>query len=592
MSSGVRSETAIGPHRLRPHAERVLGRLESRRLAWPAIWLALLATGLLLLYLTRRTYFLSDEWLWITQRRGTTVGTFLDPYNGHLSLVPIAIYKVLFATAGLRSYVSYRLVIIAAHLGGGLLVYVYAKRRVGEAAGLLAASLILVFGPGWEDILWPFQIAWSVAIMAGIGALLMLDRGDRRGDLAACLLIALALASTSVGLAIALGIAVETGCKRRRLADAWIVGVPLLLYAVWWVADQQTTFYTNGWAAVRYVADSASVSLGSLLGLSGITAGNLNGDPLTFGAPLTVAAAVGGFWLWRRRGPWAPRAISIAVILAIFWILTGVTRSALSGPESPRYLYVDAIFVVLLGVELARGWTVRWQVLGVLAVIAAVIDFSNIGALRTGAGSLRYEAQVSQADVAALNLNRAYATGSSVASSLPGYPLVAIRASDVYAAERALGPAGDTIAELTAAPDYARQVADAETVHIRGLVVRPSAARSAAGGGVAPTIEVAWPGTASTEGGCTSYAAAAAGAGAVNRLQLLFPPAGVKVTATGGPASVGVRRFAQEFQPVGTVPAGTAATLQIGLDPAPVPWHLQVVTSGAVRVCTIAAAGR
>ena len=37
-------------------------------------------------------------------RRGSSLGTFLEPHNGHFSLVPIVLYKVLFATAGLDDY--------------------------------------------------------------------------------------------------------------------------------------------------------------------------------------------------------------------------------------------------------------------------------------------------------------------------------------------------------------------------------------------------------------------------------------------------------------------------------------------------------
>ena len=47
-----------------------------------------------------------------------------------------------------------------------LLLYVYARRRVGPYLALLPAIVVLFAGPGWQDILWPFQIAWLISIAA------------------------------------------------------------------------------------------------------------------------------------------------------------------------------------------------------------------------------------------------------------------------------------------------------------------------------------------------------------------------------------------------------------------------------------------
>ncbi len=67
-------------------------------------------------YAGRHLTFFYDEWAFILTRRGGGLGTYLDPHNGHLALFPVIVYKVLFATVGLRHYTPYRVVEIALHL--------------------------------------------------------------------------------------------------------------------------------------------------------------------------------------------------------------------------------------------------------------------------------------------------------------------------------------------------------------------------------------------------------------------------------------------------------------------------------------------
>lgn len=106
----------------------------------------LVVSGALLWHLTRGTTLWFDEWQWALNRRGGDLGTYLRPHNEHLSLVPIAIYKALFVTAGLEHYGPYRALVIAGHLACVSLVFVYARRRVGDVAAVVAASLLLFLG--------------------------------------------------------------------------------------------------------------------------------------------------------------------------------------------------------------------------------------------------------------------------------------------------------------------------------------------------------------------------------------------------------------------------------------------------------------
>ena len=356
-----------GPHRSLDR--RIEARLRALPTSLPRWWswlagAVLLAAGAaVLVHETRGTLFWADEWQWILTRRGGGLHSLLAPHNSHLSLVPVLIYKVLFAVVGLRHYWPYRGVLIGADLLCAALVFVYAHRRVGGYYALLCAALILFFGPGWQDILWPFQIAWLVNIAAGVGALLALDREDRAGDLAACLLLGIALASTSAGLALAIGLGIEVLWRRRR--DLWIVAIPLGLYVLWWLGYQQTHFQAHALVLVpRFVFDSAAGTLSALTGVAQINVLNDAGDFLSWGAPLVGLALIAAVWRLRVLGHVPPRAATLGAILLAFWLLTGVGRAyVVAGPivltstgDESRYLYMGAVFAVLLIVELApRG---------------------------------------------------------------------------------------------------------------------------------------------------------------------------------------------------------------------------------------------
>ncbi len=54
----------------------------------------------------RDLWFFSDDWNIYADYHD---GNLLTPFNGHLSLVPAGIYRVLFHTAGMGSYLPYRM---------------------------------------------------------------------------------------------------------------------------------------------------------------------------------------------------------------------------------------------------------------------------------------------------------------------------------------------------------------------------------------------------------------------------------------------------------------------------------------------------
>jgi len=122
------------------------------RFARPGLVVAVVASGLLIYHLNRGSSFSADDWFWISGRRGNSVDTFLAPYNGHLSLVPVAIYRLMFAVFGISSFVPYRLMLLVVASVTALVIFEYARHRIGEFCALLVTTVLLFIGPGWNDI--------------------------------------------------------------------------------------------------------------------------------------------------------------------------------------------------------------------------------------------------------------------------------------------------------------------------------------------------------------------------------------------------------------------------------------------------------
>jgi hypothetical protein len=596
--SSIAAALSLTSSHLEPAAAERSEKSWISRLPEPAPWwsavgiVVLLGVGaVVLVQTTSGTTFWADEWQWILYRRGGGLATLLDPHNSHLSLVPVLIYKALFATVGMNHYWPYRAVLIGAQLACVLLVFIYARARVGGYAALLAAGLILFFGPGWQDILWPFQMAWLIAIAAGVAALLMLDRDDRMGDLAACALLAVSLASAGPGLAVAAGILVDV-VQRRRRRDLWIALVPIALYAVWSLGYQSTPIYGNAILLLpQFVFNAAAGVLSSLTGLAAIEVGGDTGSYLNWGAPLLVVAVIAMAWRLRVLGRIPSRVVSLAAIALGFWLLTGIGRAYInlhgfvltsSGDES-RYLYVGAVFVVLLTVELVRGRTpALWPglVVGVLAVAAIV---SNLGPLRDGGNYLRAYAHVTEAELAALNLDRPLVKPTYTSN---GFVFGVLTAGPWFAAERDLGSQAAVPGPITTLPDSAQQAADQQLIKIQGLTVQAAPA-GAARGASAPTVSTVTAARAQTRGGCVQFAPAAFTPSATtSTMAVTIPPAGVLIRNGPARATVGVRRFGSAYQPLGALAASSAGVLVTKPDGSQQPWRVQIAAAGPLQVCS------
>ena len=362
----------------------------------------------------------------------------------------------------------------------------------------------------------------------------------------------------------------ESVWRRRRPRDAWIAAVPLAFYAVWWLAYQDTGLVRGNLAlAPAFAADAAAGALGALAGLTeppteATDAINDNGATFAWGRPLAVAAAFVLAWRLAVVRPVSPRLLALLAMALTFWLLTGLQRAHLASPDSSRYLYVGALFVVLACVELARGASLGRVPAVVLACAAGLIVVSNLGDLRAGAAYLRSQAAAARADLGALELARTQVPAGYVATSFPGTPFILVRADRYFAAAAANGTPAFSPAEIAFAPEPARGTADAELTSIHRVALRPG--RTGAKVGAAPAVEAAAGGAAATRGACVRFRPAQARpVEPAAHIELKLPRGGIELSASGGPATVSVRRFAAGYpeKGVGQLAASGSGVLRI-----------------------------
>src|SRR5262245_33277503 len=63
----------------------------------------------------RRTWFRNDEWDFLTRRTIGDLHSLFKSHYGHWSTLPIVVYRFLWWSVGLRSYVPYLVLIVALH---------------------------------------------------------------------------------------------------------------------------------------------------------------------------------------------------------------------------------------------------------------------------------------------------------------------------------------------------------------------------------------------------------------------------------------------------------------------------------------------
>jgi hypothetical protein len=543
---------------------------------------ALAASAALLLVLGKELTFFQDSWAFLLERRGSSAGDLLRPHNEHISVISVGIEKLLLALFGMESDFPERVVLTAMLSATAALLFVYVRRRMGPWVALLATVIVLFLGPAWEVLLWPFEISLVGSTLAGLGVLLALERGDRRGDAAACVLLIISIGFSSLGIPFLAAALVDVALRARERgwSRSYVPGFPLLLYVVWFAAYGRDSESAASIGSVLhspiFVAEGVASSVASILGLRALAGGIESQQRPYLGLlALLVILAVVAYVVWRRRdgrGRWrVPRPApglwpALAAMLA-FWGLAGINDLPGRAPWASRYMHVGAIFVFLVLANLLAGVTIRGRALVACGAVAVVAVGLNLVPLLEGRDRLERESVLARADLAAIEIARdsvdpEFWLSPDVAGTVS---LINVQAGSYLAAVEDHGSPAYPSVELMTAPELGRWWAD---------VVLSNAL---------PISTATRPGTVRVSR--HRCVARAAGPGP-SELSLRQGLTRIEV-APGPPATLSLRRFASgEFPvPLEAAPGGTTTLLRVPADRSRRPWRLRVDAAQPIRTC-------
>lgn len=517
-------------------------------------WLVLAALSVLafavIIRAGRGLFFFGDEWAFLLTRTGFSPEAIFAPHNEHPVAVGVITFKVLKAVFGMSSYLPYQVMIALLHVATGIAVFLYARRRVGPRLALVPAALMLFLGAGWEDVMWPFQIAFIGAVLFGLVSLLAFDT---RKDWLACVALVLACMSSGLGFPF-LGIAlIEILWDERRWRRLWVVIVPVAFVALSLVGygNGQHNSLASPSAAVRWALEMGAGGFGAI-GAVGIN----------WGRSIALVAVIALVLGVRSGRVHVGRRLTALVLgLLAYWLLIASGRASLQGlpPDTSRYLYMSAaLLLVIFATALGRTVVTRWGGLA-LAAVTLVACVSGVGLFKAGPVTPRANAAGLKMRLAALEAVRGDVQADAQVDAAYNPD---IKAEAYFTATEKHGSPAPSLADVRAAADGERQIFDGTLVALLGLGLQPTTGKA-------------------TQGNCTTVAPDG---------EAVMPAGGTyRLTATGAAAGLRLRRLASTVAADAapwTLPADAPHTLELRRDALDEPWRA-IVSDAPVRVCRV-----
>ena len=524
----------------------------------------MVVSGILLLHWLFRLTFWRDEWEFLLHRRAWSPSSFLDPWVEELLTIPVAIYKVLVTTFGMSSAKPFQVVAVLLFLASVLVVFVYVRRRIGPWLGLAFVLPVLFLGQAWDDLLFPFQMALFGSIACGVGALLAIDRDDRRGNLAAMFLLIGSLFFFNLGIAFVAGVTLELALRSDRFRRSFVVVVPTAIWLIWyagWGHKAHTFISFHNFAHLpSYVLDGLATTAATWPGLAA-SLGGFQSSPLDWGRPLLlVAIALVALRLYRIGRPPA-RVFSTLAILLGFWSLTALNTNPFAAATVGRYQYISVILAAIVAAELLRGLEIRPGATAAVLAVALASALSNGTQLHDFAATLAGFSQQERGSLAALELARDRVDPNlELTTENSGVDWLGLLDAGSYlSAADAYGSPAYPPDHLAQAPENTRVSADKVSAAALRVGLAPAPRGSVRC--LAPNLASGPAETQVPAGGLVLHAQTA---GVVARL----------------------RRYADSYPVVlGELPAAQAERLRIARDRSARPWILQLSGPGTVAVC-------
>ncbi|HEX8975223.1 MAG TPA: hypothetical protein VF781_01830 [Solirubrobacteraceae bacterium] len=384
-------------------------RFPPSALGFVLLSVVLLASISVVVVLGTRLTFFNDDWYFLLQRPGLEshggLDVLLAPHNSNLVFLTAGVYRLLVAIFGLGSQVPFRAVLAVTIALVGVFVFLLVSKRAGQMMGLAFASIVVLLGAAWEDLLFFASVDLVGSLATGLAALWLLEREEPRRYLA-CFLLVCSVGFSNVGVPFALG-AGALLLLRRRLVDLWVAAVPLAVFGLWWAIEgnRQPSHLSahNVEHLPRYLLDSLTSGLASLTGVSrGTVPDTYTRGRIVLGtvAVLLIVALVRG---------WRPRAsVLVPMIIAVsFWCLTGASFTPGREAFASRYQLIDVALLLIIGADLLGSTHLGRFGSSALVVLTIAAVSSNVAdRLTYGYRFLREQSQFVKADLGALNIGR------------------------------------------------------------------------------------------------------------------------------------------------------------------------------------------
>jgi hypothetical protein len=493
----------------------------------------------------------------------------LAPHNAHLVFGGRLAYEALLDLGG-TDYTLFRAVEVLGILLCAGLFFASARRGLDPWVALAMSISLLTLGYANETLMWGFDLHTVYAAALGVAAILLLERGERRADLFACLLLVLSVATLEVGLAFAIGAAVSVLIRNDRARRLWIFLVPLALYVAWWAwarkFGQSDIELSNVKLIPHELVDALSAVVGSVLGINSSPEAAFVGT--TPAATVAAGFALAGLVYRVRRGGVPPALWAFLATALAYWLTMAMGGRA---PDSTRYVFVGTLLVLLVAAEAMKGLRFSPLAIGGFFLVVALAIPPNVAKLNDGRGYELHEAEVNGAEYGMLDLAGPARTVDGYYPGLDprvqeagGRVGVGIAAESYFPSSDQYGSLRMPLATLRHKDSGLRNAADATLVGAYGLNLEPRSAP--AGGSSCPSVT-----DASRE----------------NVAYFKLEPGGAVLGAPSGPVEVSLSRFTGGLPavPLGTIPAGRWAEVRIPRDAAPDPWR--AVVNGPVAVCPL-----
>jgi hypothetical protein len=569
-----------------------------RRLAWAGFAAASAISVGLIGYAGRGQTLKGDEWGYALHLATEPLldAVFNPPAGKYLLVLPMLLYKAAFSTIGIADYLPYRLAGMALTVSAAALFLTLGARRIGYLAALPTAVLVLFLGSSGEVTATPLRIPAQIALVAGLGMLLLLERRDLRRDLGACALLLVSITSHPLGVAFAAAAAVLVLFRPapERWRRAWVFVAPLLVFAAWYVALREPASDSLSLGEQlrdlpRFEAESLSAMAAAA---SGVFRSPISGD-LDFLTPLSYLLAVAtvvalGVRAFATRLPASFWAILAAVL--VLFAAPAFAPGELRVPYAPRYLFPGVIMLLLLLSEALRGVSLKTTraLGGAVAALVAIFGFgisSNAIVLEKSAQTWGTRGEHVRAELAAVDL-----AGGEIDPTFRKEVLThAAIWPATYLATSEYGSPAFNPSELRSQPGYVRRVADmtlarALNLHLTRIPSLPLRA------GSRPSKVLTSGKVREPMPGCVTLLPS--GAPATSQIQL--PRWGVTLAAAPGSAvKLALARFGPTYSyALDPLRPHRVESLRIRPDPGRTPWRLLIRAARQdVTVCGIAATG-